>query len=77
MKFEITIKPRDKQAKELMPESKTLDVRGFVLTFVQGKKYATTAGGAMNINAVVTSLRGLVETLDHDQYEDVIEGTKQ
>ena len=77
MKFEITIKPRDKQAKELMPEPKTLDVRGFVLTFVQGKKYATTAGGAMNFGAVLLSLKGLVETLDHDQYEDATEGTQK
>lgn len=73
MKFKITIKPVDDQAKELLPATRTHTVKGFVLTLAQSKGYATTAGGALNIAAVVESFKSLLRTLDGDQYEDAEE----
>lgn len=73
MKFKVTIKPVDEAAKELMPETKTYTVKGFVLTLASSKGYATTAGGALNIAAAVESVKGMLRTLDGDQYEDAKE----
>lgn len=73
MKFKITIKPVDDQAKELLPATRTYTVKGFALTLAQSNGYSSTMSGALNIAAVVENFKMLLRTLDGDQYEDAEE----